>query len=67
MRKITTQKEIRMLFWKTYPGLSKRKIINYTSTGKMYTTDTRCAFCDFVDMLVKEGVISERLAYRVTL
>lgn len=64
---ITTQREIRQLFWETYPELSKKKIADHKGTGKMFTVDTRCAFVEFVDSLQRDGVISEKLADRVTL
>ena len=63
----TTQKQIRTAFWDAYPDLPRRKIPDYSGNGKMYATDTRCAFCDFVDALNKDGQISDALANRVTL
>ena len=63
----TTQKQIRAAFWEAHPDLPRRKITNYAGTGKMHQTDTRCAFCDFVDALNKDGQISDALANRVTL
>ena len=63
----TTQKQIRAAFWEAYPDLPRRKITNYAGTGKMHQTDTRCAFCDFVDALNKDGQISDKLANRATL
>ena len=70
MQKITTQKQIRKVFWQEYgtcAGVSRKKITNYSGNGKMHNTDTRCAFSDFVDMLSREGIISQELAQRVTL
>jgi len=67
---ITTQKEVRRLFWERFAGyrnISKRKIRNYSGNGTMHNTDTRCAFVDYVDMLSRNGDISESLANRVTL
>lgn len=66
----TTQKEVRAAFWDSCEGIagvSRRKIKDYSSKGKMYNTDTRCAFCDFVDSLARSGEISDKLADRVTL
>lgn len=66
----TTQKQIRGDFWQAYEsaeGISKRRIRDYSGTGLMHNTDTRCAFVDFVDMLARDGYISEALANRVTL
>jgi hypothetical protein len=64
---MTTQKQIRAEFWAAHPTLSRRKIRDYAGTGRMYTTDTRCAFVDFVDYLQTSGQISESLANRATL
>lgn len=65
--KYTTQAQIRKAFWNDNPELDRRKIKDYAGTGTMYCTDTRCAFCDYVDMLLNDGIISESLANRVTL
>jgi hypothetical protein len=62
-----TQKEVREAFWFYHPEVPRRKIKNYSGNGKMWPTDTRCAFIDFVDYLSKDGQISEGLAQRVTL
>lgn len=71
---LTTQKQVRAAFWQAaregnFGGLhiTSRKITNYSGNGKMHNTDTRCAFCDFVDFLCKDGQISADLADRVTL
>ena len=64
---LTTQKQIRALFWDTFPDVDKKKIKNYSGEGKMYCTDTRCIFADWLDGLRADGVISEALAYRATL
>jgi hypothetical protein len=64
---LTTQKQIRALFWEAFPDLSRRKITDYTGEGEMYPTDTRCAFCDFLDALHRDGQISDALADRATL
>lgn len=64
---MTTQKEVRAAFWREHPNLSRRKIPNYSGNGTMHVTDTRCAFCDYVDMLSRSGEISPDLAERVTL
>jgi len=67
---MTTQAQVRTAFWQTHkdtPGVTKRKIPNYSGNGKMHNTDTRCAFADFVDYLSKSGQITEALASKVTL
>ena len=66
----TTQREVRRAFWiehASVPGITRRKITNYSGNGKMHNTDTRCAFADFIDYLSRKGQISESLAQRVTL
>jgi len=66
----TTKRQIRKAFWDAHkgtPGITPRRITNYSGKGKMHNTDTRCAFCDFVDMLRKNGEISSELADRITL
>ena len=63
----TTQAEIRRAFWETFPNLPRRKIKDYAGAGKMYCTDTRCAFVDWLDSLSRNGEISPALADRATL
>ena len=64
---MTTQRQIRQSFWDTYPDLPRRKVKDFTGNGWMYLADTRCAFVDYVDSLVRNGTISKSLAQRVTL
>lgn len=67
---MTTQKQVRAAFWQAHagmPGITSRKIRDYSGKGRMHNTDTRCAFVDFVDMLARNEHISEALANRVTL
>jgi hypothetical protein len=64
---ITTQTELRREFWRTFPNLSHRRIANYSGNGKMWPTDTRCTFVDWLDCLSKNGDISQELAQRATL
>lgn len=71
---MTTQRQVRKAFWDAwrrgeFNGLyvTPHKITNYSGNGKMHNTDTRCAFCDFVDSLSKSGEITSELAGRVTL
>jgi hypothetical protein len=54
-------------FWRDNPRLDRRKIPNYSGNGKMYRTDTRCAFADYVDAASRDGRISQRVAQTVTL
>lgn len=59
----TTQKEIRSHFWKDHPLFTK--IPGYTQND--YQATVRCDFCDYVERLCRDGVISEALAKRATL
>ena len=65
--RLTSAIAVRAEFWREHPMLSRTKIPNYSGKGTMYVTDTRCAFCDYVDMLSKDGSISQDLAQRITL
>jgi hypothetical protein len=63
---ITNQKDLRRAFWLSlgYDG-KPRKL--YGKSQNQMPADTRMAFCDYVDALARDGVISEALAQRVTL
>ena len=66
----TNQKQIRAAFWAecgARPGISRRRITAHDGVGKMYNTNTRVAFVDFIDRLHRAGEISSVLAARVTL
>lgn len=63
---MTNQKQIRAAFWSDHPRLERRKLVKM-GEHRDYVTDTRCAFCDYVDMLARAGEISEKLAAKVTL
>lgn len=64
---LTTQKQIRAAFWQANPDASRRKIPAYSGKGWMYCTDTRVAFCDYLDSLARNGEVSDALAQRATL
>lgn len=59
--------QVRKQFWRDHPNLSREKIPDYSGRGWMYTTDTRCAFVDYIDMLHRNGQISDALAQNITL
>lgn len=63
----TTQKQIRRAFWQAFPEADRRKITDYSGKGKMYRTDTRTLFVEFIDALRRDDQISPELAERVTL
>jgi len=60
--RLTNQKEIRREFWWAFPKLKRKKM----GDGN-FVCDTRCAFVNYVDMLQRDGTISEALAAWVTL
>lgn len=59
----TTQEQVRAAFWQGWEGRIKPKRLRDGD----YPADVRVEFVDFVDMLQKDGHISEALAARVTL
>jgi len=70
----TTQRQVRKAFWdawrrREFRGLdvTPRQVTDYSGKSKMHTTDTRCAFVDWLDGLEKSGEVSQELAARVTL
>ena len=74
MEQLTTQEQVRAAFWRAvdegqYKGLNvtPELITDHSGHGKMHNTDTRTAFCDFVDSLSRDGRLAEGLADRVTL
>ena len=60
---LTTQAGVRRAFWDAHP--------QFTRFGNRrqndYAADARMTFVDYVDNLQRSGIISEALAYRVTL
>lgn len=60
---MTSEAQVRRAFWEGFPaGHPWRKKRNGD-----YCTDCRVEFVDFVDMLARDGIITEALAQRVTL
>ena len=69
---MTTQKAIRAAFWAAHPNLPRRRHrYGWSASDKtaelVHHADTRVAFCDYVDMLARNGAITEALAQRTTL
>ena len=62
----TTQIALRAAFWQQHPHLSRKKVKSYSGKGSN-TTDTRCAFVDWLDSLKRNGEVSQALAQRATL
>lgn len=64
---MTTQAEVRRAFWQGAPAEMRKRVPSYDGKGRMYNATTRSEFVEFVDMLARDGHISEALAQRVTL
>jgi hypothetical protein len=60
---ITTQKDLRDSFWESHPTLTRKG----RQTQNDYPANTRMAWCDYVEFLSRDGLISEALAQRATL
>lgn len=63
------QKEIRKAFWAAHPSFEHQaRAAGILSKSQNHQCATvRCAFVDYVDMLCRDGEISEQLAEKVTL
>jgi hypothetical protein len=68
----TNQKQLRELFWATFPNLPRRRHrYSWNQSDKtaelVYHMDTRVTWCDWIDELERDGSISPALANRATL
>lgn len=66
----TTQKDLTAAFWEDHPhlkALKKKTVTHYSGNGRMWITDIRCAFNDWLDYVKKSDMISDELADRATL
>lgn len=71
-RNTMTHKEIKALFWETFPDLPRRRYrYSWNPSDKtaelVYPIDTRCAFVDFVDALHRAGQITDKQANSITI
>ena len=71
---ITTQKELRKAFWQGYKTLNNIDIIELYNevTGKPltqneYNATIRSEWCEFVDAMQKDCIISKKLYKKATL
>lgn len=64
---ITNQRDLRRAFWEAFSNHDRKRITDYAGIGKMYRTDTRVAWCDYIDSLSRDGTISQELAQHATL
>lgn len=62
------KRQVRQLFWESF-GFNKEKEykIKRLRPQKDFRTDVRCAFVDYIDNLSKNGEISEKTAFEITL
>lgn len=60
-----TQSQVRSSFWESHPEFSHLRRSRKRQND--YPADVRVAFVNYVDGLAKDGVISRKLAERVTL
>lgn len=67
MTMMTKQSEIRAAFWAAHPVLKESGQYSTRKRQNDYSATVRCDFVAFVDMLARDGTISEALAQRVTL
>lgn len=63
--RMTTQTEIRHAFWSSHTEFQELR--RTSRRQNEYPADVRSAFVEYVDMLARDGSISESLASRVTL
>lgn len=59
--------QVRALFWHEHPEADRRKVRDHSGKGRMYKTDTRVMFCDFVEFLHRDGKITDATAQTATL
>ncbi len=62
---MTTQKQVRSSFWDGFEQYGH--LYRASKRQNEYPVDVRMDWCDYVDMLSRDGQISEALASRVTL
>ena len=65
MKKAMTFKQVRDLFFENFPEFkSERRVRKHQND---YSCDCRCAFCDFADSLHKDGKITDKQHFKITL
>lgn len=60
-----TQAQVRAAFWEQHPEFKSEYRKTYRQN--QYNATIRTAFVNWVDFLMKDGIISESLSNRVTL
>lgn len=66
---ITTQRELRKRFWQDHPdyAFQSREAGIISKRQNEHCATVRCAFVDWLDMMHRNGEISDALANRATL
>lgn len=66
---ITTQRELRKRFWQDHPdyAFQAREAGIISKRQNEHCATVRCAFVDWLDMMHRNGEISDALANRATL
>ena len=64
-KKLMTMKQVRDLFFETFGEFKRERRAKKSHND--YSIDCRVAFCDFVDSLAKDGEISAKTAFNITL
>ena len=66
---ITNQKNLRSAFWAAHPDFEfqAREAGIFSKRQNHHCATVRCAWVDFVDMMARDGQISEKLSNRATL
>lgn len=65
--RITSARALRAEFWREHRHFSRRMIRDYAGTGKMYPTDVRVAWVNWLDSMRGEGRITTALENSATL
>lgn len=63
--KITTASAVRASFWSQHPQFAPMRDIRKTQND--YPAEIRCAWCDYIDQMHKSGLVSDELAWEVSL
>lgn len=64
---IDGEDKVNELFWQEHPEWEEAKPTVKMGDDRVYKTDIRVAYCDFVENLVRSGQITEELASEITL
>lgn len=57
--------QVRRAFWENHPEFKSEYRKTYTQN--QYRTDIRVTFCDFIEVLSRDGLITPKMAQKITL